>query len=197
MTQPRPSIARLFVLVATLTGGALLGGCSADAMLDSATESTAPALGSADGNDSADRSCTLVLTSIRQAPYDGCDEDGCWMKLAGAIDVGEAALDDGGEPYVLYRGETGRYYEVPAIPSSEATVRPGMIRYQFRLERGTIRFGDGDPTLSVEVIPFLRTADGARIFDHNRHPGDFDNYVLAFANRWSVEDDLAVCNGGD
>jgi hypothetical protein len=30
----------------------------------------------------------------------------------------------------------------------------------------------------VEVVPFLRLPEGGRLFDHNRHPADLDNYVM-------------------
>jgi hypothetical protein len=45
----------------------------------------------------------------------------------------------------------------------------------------------------LELVPFLRDADGNRWFDHNRNADPFTNYVLTLGNAWSIHDDPAVC----
>ena len=43
----------------------------------------------------------------------------------------------------------------------------------------------------IQVAPALEMTDGSRLFDHNRNPGDYDNYVLDSSNMWSISDDLS------
>jgi hypothetical protein len=47
----------------------------------------------------------------------------------------------------------------------------------------------------VQVAPFLLTTTGARLFDHNRMPGDLESYVLNQAGSWRVGTDAAICSG--
>ena len=43
------------------------------------------------------------------------------------------------------------------------------------------------------MAPYLLTTTGARLFDHNRVPGDLDSYVLDQAGGWHIGEDAAVC----
>lgn len=70
------------------------------------------------------------------------------------------------------------------------------MRYTFRLERNTL--GDGLSLSSLQrakvlLAPYLLTASGARLFDHNRVPGDLETYALALAGDFAVRDDAQVC----
>ena len=46
-------------------------------------------------------------------------------------------------------------------------------------------------TARIELIPFIRLADGGRVFDHNRRKGDFDSYSLGQAEWFSLGEEQA------
>ena len=41
----------------------------------------------------------------------------------------------------------------------------------------------------VQLIPYVRLDGGTRLFDHNRKPGDLDNYSFGSAEYFSVPND--------
>jgi hypothetical protein len=124
-------------------------------------EAAAPfAAGKADSLDAADHDCRVILRSVEV--LDG----------ASLIDIDVAA----GEGALLSReGTRWLRYDGLAIQGAPG----GFHRYRVRLEttRGTI-------------APYAKLPSGGRLFDHNRHAGDFESYALdgAFA-------DDGVCAG--
>jgi hypothetical protein len=159
-----------------------------------AAESVAPSVGKADSTDAADHGCALVLLDVHR-PFDDqgeystrCTEPGCSFVWAGQMDV---AVDLGGSaPAVLYhRVSDPTWWEVPAQPVGPGG--PGFMRYSFRLDEHL--FGPEDAGEEIELIPLVRTAQGARLFDHNRIGGDLENYRLTAERGWDLWSDASVC----
>jgi hypothetical protein len=178
-----------FLVIVALSSWA---GCAVEDDADLAVASSAPALGSADGTDAADHSCQVVLRSVMRNPGDSddeldCDSGECRYVWRGFIDVAEAVAPEA-TVHVLYRLTTdASWWEVPATPEPGAT--PGFRRYSFALRERL--FGPSTPdrdALSVELVAFVRTADGGRLFDHNARAGDFDNARLDAAGNYAAFD---------
>jgi hypothetical protein len=117
-------------------------------------------------DDRADHDCRVVLRSAA---------DG-----AGVVDV---AAGEPGDPVVLYR-TAGEWWSAPATAADGAPA--GFRRFTFALDAGGA---------DVELIPALVAPDGARLFDHNRHADDLENYRLAAADDWRVAEAPQVCAG--
>jgi hypothetical protein len=77
------------------------------------------------------------------------------------------------------RGSEG--YERFYVRVFEHTVGPGMSLTSLMRTR-------------IAMIPVVHLPEGGRLFDHNRRPGDFDNYELTEANQWAIADDPGVCS---
>lgn len=163
------------------------------------TRTTAP-YAPTGGVDLADRDCTVVLREVDRVPgptggtavnvVDGQR----YLVWEGRVDVAAAAVDDGFVPAVLFRYAGDAWWEVDAEPVDGAP--EGYRRYAFWLEEHTPTEGMSTTALSnsvISLIPFVRTPDGDRWFDHNRNPGAFDDYALSIGNDWSIQDDGAAC----
>ncbi|MFW5739421.1 MAG: DUF6209 family protein, partial [Myxococcota bacterium] len=91
-------------------------------------------------------------------------------------------------------GSDNTWWQVEA----EAVDAPdGQNLYAFRLDEHTVADGMSMTSLMrtrIELAPAIVMPDDSRLFDHNRNPGDFDNYVLNSDNSWSIENDLSVCS---
>jgi hypothetical protein len=148
--------------------------------------------GKADGQDRSDRDCKIVLRTLSQPnglPTHSADGVN-WVVYSGRIDVAD---DAEGAPRALFTSRsTNGWWQVDSVPIDGAAA--GYQRYQFTLDRHTVPGGDSTAWRSfrIEVVPFLAT-NGDRLFDHNRYPGDFDNYVINM-NRTSYGDDPAICH---
>lgn len=182
-------------LLATACGsGAVVADTAGD--FARAGPAEAPLLGKADGVDAADRACHVVLRSLRRLPNDtggyqtACVDGSCWYVWEGTLELSDEAIAEGGEPSVLYSKDgVAGWWEV-------AATQVEGNRYVFRLFEHTVADGMSTTALSrttLHVSPYVRTRDGARHFDHNRVPGDFENYVLSSANGWSVGEAPGVC----
>lgn len=162
------------------------------------TESTAdaPLLG-ADGKDTAERNCQVVLRSLeRGAP--SCTTAGvCWWTFTGVMDVSAQAIAEGARPKALFKNiDAAKWSTVSATKITGAPA--GLVRYRFKLTRDTVRDGMSATAYSranVQVAPFLLTTTGARLFDHNRKAGDLETYVLDQNGGWRIGEDAAVCSG--
>ena len=147
----------------------------------------------ADGGDAADRGCQIVLRTLGQPsglPSNYADGAN-WVVFEGMVDVAEGA--DGVPAAVFASRSTNGWWKVDAEPVAGG--QPGYHQYRFVLDRKTVPMGDNTSwrNMRIEVIPYLEGADGSRLFDHNRYPGDYDNYVLtAWESRYG--DDPAVCH---
>lgn len=175
------------ILVSILSAAA---GCTIDSASD-VTEAAAPG-GKADGTDAADRSCQIVLRTLGQpSGLPSHSSDGVnWVVYEGHVDVADGAE---GVPMALFSSRsTNGWWQVDAVPVAGAD--PGYQRYTFTLDRKTVPMGDNTSwrSMRIEVVPFLAT-DSGRLFDHNRYPSDFENYVITKDNT-RYGDDLAVCH---
>jgi hypothetical protein len=168
----------------------LILGCGVDAEPE-VTTAAAPGA-KADGQDAADRDCSIVLRTLAQ-PY-GLPSNQVngtnWVVYAGTVDVADGAE---GTPRALFASRsTNGWWQVDAVPVDGG--EPGYQRYLFTLDRNTVPMGDNTAwrNMHIEVVPFL-AIDGGRLFDHNRHTGDFENYVIT-KDRTRYGDDPAACH---
>jgi hypothetical protein len=175
----------------------LVGACSSAPAGDGASQSSASAY-SAQG-DQADTSCNVALRHTyinfesRLGPQTDCSSGTCWVVITVTFDVAMAPSFAQAQGFVLYQGEgSSTWQQSPqAEPVFGAPV--GFRRYQVTLHSGTFTNGPGDTT--VRLIPFLRLASGARIFDHNRVADPVGNYALTPLNNWTISDDASTCPG--
>ncbi len=158
------------------------------------------------GRDRADHDCTVVLRQVSRGRLpDGrletsCSEgDGqCWYVWRGTMDVSSSALAQGSIPVLLYKSAwDNHWWEVEATAEEEDNGTSGSFRrFSFRIAAHTAAEGASMSTLMrtrIELVPALVAPNGDRLFDHNRNPGDFDNYVLDSNNNWVLSDAPAVC----
>jgi len=169
-----------------------------------AAPTTAPYSPDASFQDSSDHDCAVVLRDVARLSngtggYQVNDVDGQrWIVWEGTLDVSEQAIDDGAMPAAIFQDVHGQWWEVEA--SALADSPAGYHSYGFWLDEWTVTEGMSTSALdttSFELVPFVRTAAGDRLFDHNRNAGDFDNYLLDRGNGWSVADDGAACVPAD
>ncbi len=166
------------------------------ALADVEATADAPLLG-ADGKDGAERNCQLVLRSLERG-NSVCTAAGvCFWSWTGLLDVSAQAVAEGARPRALFKNiDAAKWSSVSATKTTGAPA--GYVRYRFKLTRDTIRDGMSATAYSrahVQVAPFLLTTTGARLFDHNRVPGDLDAYVLNNAGGWRIGEDAAICSG--
>lgn len=173
-------------------------------------EAQAPSAGRADGLDSRDQNCQVVLREVQQPrTEDGraevaCDSEFCWYVLEGTFDVAPELAAEG-TPSVLFRSREGDWFEVEAT-AAEASVDEtsaaeigadetgGFERYTFRLVENTIREGVPAMTLhraNLELVPFVRVGE-RRIFDANGTI-DQETYPLRGHENFVVEQGEDVC----
>ncbi|MBA2665033.1 MAG: hypothetical protein H0U74_22290 [Bradymonadaceae bacterium] len=161
---------------------------------------SAPLLGSADSTDGADRNCRVVLRSAAQVPgqtgYEtDCSSGKCWFVWTVSADVANEFAHTGAQPALMYRNPSvDSWYSVAGEPVAGASA--GYQRFAFRLAEHTIAAGLTASAMErskLELVPFVGSTGGTRLFDHNRYPSDFDNYWLANANGFKIDDDGQVC----
>lgn len=169
-----------------------------DPLQPTAVPAAGPLLGAADGQDSADRACRVTLVEIGRRPNDtgGYVDNGHEWIWLGLVDVAQEALDEGARPGIIYHllGQSD-WYEVWGTPTHGAA--DGFQRYEFQVADQLIGPGMSGTALTnsvIELIPVLHLRGGGRLFDHNRHPNDFDNYVLTVDSYWTVASDASVCS---
>ena len=160
----------------------------------------APGAGKADGKDGADRGCQVVLRDVaRRSDGRGGFETagGAWV-WTGQVDVALGALDGGAVPGVVFRSNTDfrpQWWQKGMVSVEGA--RAGFQRFEFRIDEHTPSPGMSGTSLDrsrIDLIPFLKLSDGGRIFDHNRLPGEFDNYALDKGNGWRIFTDAGLCS---
>lgn len=182
-----------------LLAAMVLVGCGGvdEAEAPPAVPARAPLTGSADGGgDAADRACQVVLREAGRVP-DGrggylLSPTGRWL-WRGTVDVADAAT---GAPAVLFRTRLADgWYSVDAAPVEGGPA--GFTRYAFEIAEHTPSPGSTSTTglsrFTIDLLPYVAEADGGRLFDHNRRPGDFDTYTLAAGENFAVADDPAAC----
>jgi len=176
---------------------ALAVGCDDSGTTDASPVSPPPAIvvgADGVGIDRADTRCAIVLRDVARVP-DGrggfetvCDSAAgpCRWRWSGTLDVTGPGL-----PHVLYRTtETaGTWHAVAATP---ATPNGTAGRFTFELADYTPRPDYSGTALSrftLELIPYLETVDGGRLFDHNRLADPFANYLLELGNGFAIAAD--------
>lgn len=147
--------------------------------------------------DSADHHCRIVLRSLSRRPNatGGFETNGSSWVWDGIVDVSEDAVAEHLIPMVLYQSGSERGWREVTTSAIDGA-GPGFQRYFFRLQErlpGPGMSGTGLTRAVVRVIPFLRFAEGGRLFDHNRTADDFATYELAAHNRFSVGEDAGIC----
>jgi len=163
----------------------------------------APLLGAADGGDSADRGCQVMLRSVRRAaeadgrPATVCGDGLCWLALEAIVDVADAALPESGPPALLFRDPDGSIGWLAARDAAAVEgAGPGFSRFAIRFGEGGTRDGLSATAIGrarLELVAYLNTESGGRVFDHNERPGDFDNLIVHGAGGFAFDADPAIC----
>ncbi len=187
MARQSPYFAALVLLVACADAG--------DG-LDPGSETTAPLVGVDGSRDQADRNCHVVLRNLeRNRVGFSYETNGSSWVWSGSIEISDAAATEGLVPALMYHlAPNGPWTSVDATPTTAAAT-PGYARYAARLDQNLPGPGWSGTSLSnarLEVVPYLRLAQGGRLFDHNRNPRDLDNYV-ATSPDLAIGNDATVC----
>ncbi len=165
---------------------------------DGVTTSEAPLIGIDGSRDQADRGCHVVLrelTRLGNGTGGYQEQNGSWI-WQGDLELSSEAAAEGATASVLYQyGSDPTWWRVDATPSTSPAT-PGFARYRVRLDHhlpGPGMSGTALSTARVQVVPYAQLVQGGRRFDHNRHPGDFDNYLLAGSTDFAVRRNDAAC----
>lgn len=149
--------------------------------IDTAT-APAPLVGIDGSQDAADRNCHVVLREL-QRPWTGFSWEtngGSWVWV-GTIEISEEAAAEGLVPALLYQyGSNPTWFEAQAT-AAEGAATPGFARFTVRIDHdlpGPGMSGTAIANARIQAVPMLRMAQGGRLFDHNRNPGDLENYVM-------------------
>lgn len=165
-------------------------------------ESTAPApLVGVDGSqDSADRSCNVVLRDL-QREWTGIGyvtNNGSWV-WQGTVEISQEAATEGLVPHLLYRLAPGSWQDVTAQPLNDGSATPGYAKFIASIDQGLPGPGWTDPQLAaaqIESVPYLAMAQGGRLFDHNRNSADLANYAMGSPD-FAIWQDATVCTPPD
>lgn len=153
------------------------------------------------GQDSSDRACNVVLRSLARVPNGPgfttkCTATtGCSVVWSGFLDVSATALAEGAKPYVMYKNQDASTW-TQVTPTKVTGAPAGYQRYKVTLQKATMSDGMSATALSrarIDVAPFIKLTNGARLFDKQRGQTDFQNYVLSQATGWVVAEDAGVC----
>lgn len=178
----------------------MLVGCGTATVVLEETDDAVETVEGQLATDTADRSCKVVLRSLARIStgpgyQTKCTTTGCQVVWSGVMDISEAAYQQGARPQVMYKNQDASTWTV-VTPRKTTGAPAGFVRYAVKLEKNTMSDGMSATGLSrarIEVAPFLKLADGSRVFDKQRGQSDFENYVLSQATKWSVADDASVC----
>jgi hypothetical protein len=173
----------------------LLLGCNGAPAVSSTTRAT---LTTTAAGDRADRDCQIILRNLGRPPgADGSWEtNGRYWVWSGHVDVAVAFAPQA-TVAVHYRPSPAEPWYDSAGGQPADGAPDGWQRFVVRLIEHTAPEPDW-PSSSIEraameVIPMALFSDGSRLFDHNRHAGDFENYVLDEAGGFAINDDGARC----
>jgi hypothetical protein len=97
---------------------------------------------------------------------------------------------------VLFRTNQtgGKWYAVEAKPGPGP--QNGFAHFSFRLTELTPAAGMSMTSLNktvIELIPYVKTGQGGRLFDHNRVADPLGSYRLDLGNLWTIDNDASVC----
>jgi hypothetical protein len=136
-------------------------------------EAPGPDFGKADGTDAADRGCRVILREL-----DGLS--------TGRIDVASGLIADGAHPAALVSFDQHTFFEIEDMSATSGGVG-GFQRFAFSIP---VPANTSDER--IEIVPFVKHA-GGRLFDHNRHPSDNENYVAERATGHQIPLDEQTC----
>jgi hypothetical protein len=175
---------------------ALLVACSQAPRSEGAATEGSRLLGSPTGADEADHGCNVVLRDVhlnlgRDGYESSCDPSGqCWIVWSGELDVSQEADAEGDAPFVTWQaGSDPTWRTLAATRSTTASAPQGFVRYAFTLDANTAPYPG--PFNDIQLVPYLQTPAGGRLFDHNRNAGPYDNYVLDAADSYAVVQDAS------
>jgi Family of unknown function (DUF6209) len=162
-----------------------------------------PLIGKADGGDAADRGCQVIVRSFAREPSASGSggaagftvENGYWVWIA-TVDVARPLADAGATASVLYRPDTaGPWWRFDGAPVDGGGA--AFQRFRVRVNDRTTPTPAMEPRSweyqRAELAAYAQLASGARLFDHNRVRGDFENYALTPSNNFAVDDAPGVC----
>jgi hypothetical protein len=180
----------------------VLSACGLTAPADSSRASigAGPELGKADGSDSADRACGVILRSFERVPVaDGFEVDhGFWVWKA-VVDVDARMVAERGATVgALYSANGGSWYVFHGVQVTDAPDAAGRVRFEIRVDDRTV------PTPAMELrsweyqraqlAVYLELPDtGERRFDHNRVTADLGNYELGPSNGFAIGSAPGIC----
>jgi len=196
------SIRLLRCLLGLLALGALLVACE-DVLSDSGDGAGIPprpiqalpptSLAADSGSDSADHACQVVLREVGRAPHgEGfaqvCTDGTCHYVWQGVIDVAESLPPDVSVHLLFHLVTDPGWWEI-AAPAADAV--QGYRRHTFAISAGLFGPDVASPP-AIDLVAFVRFADGRRLFDHNQVAGELDNVRLSPLDGWAA-DDGGVC----
>ncbi|MHB8417500.1 MAG: DUF6209 family protein [Myxococcales bacterium] len=152
-------------------------------------QSSASLIGNGSQQDSADSSCNVVLRDVHHGTVGAtglatdCSSGTCWAILDGTVDVSAEAAAENLPVRVWYQGSSGSWQAADATPAPGAG--EGFRRYTFHLASNT--FTPGVERQIVDLIPYLQTAAGGRVFDHNRLADPSASYEVGPNESWTVQ----------
>jgi hypothetical protein len=153
-------------------------GCSASTTSGAEDDSSAVTAA-----DRADVECFVILRTASIDFTQTAGENVPWFKLTAEIDVLDGPRAAGAKPRLLWIDQSGKARSTTSTDGAPQEIEgaaPGYQRYRMEITHDTIATGDETLIASsrVSILPFLREADGTRLFDHNRVTGRFDTYTL-------------------
>jgi hypothetical protein len=157
----------------------LLAACAASPELE--TSAPAPLVGVDGSHDQADRSCNIVLREL-------LPDHGPLHTYSGTIEVSQAAAAESLTPSLMIKGAGQTSWTAIAATASTQTATPGFARFDVHVPDGL--------TAPIDVVPYIAMPQGGRLFDHNRNPGDLDNYSIT-APDYSIWQNPTVCQPAD
>ncbi len=182
---------RLFPAASLLV---LVAACSTPA----STEDTRATSSAESQGDQSDTSCQIVLRHTyidfqgRFGPETDCSSGTCWVVIHVYFDLAMSrSLAESGA-FVFYKGGTSASWTQSPEAEPIFGAPMGYRRYHVVLRSNT--FQASTPQQTVNLVPFITTVAGARLFDHNRIPDSMGNYTLTADDNWTINDD-STCAG--
>jgi hypothetical protein len=196
-----PTLAHLMLsprVMRSILASLLLVGCVTSPPPETTSTAPAPLVGIDGSHDQADHGCHVVLRDLGRAGngMGGYQTSGTSWIWAGTVEISTETAAAGLVPVVMYQyGSDPSWRQATAAPSA-VTPTAGFARFNITLDQGLPGpdlSGSALATAKVQVVPYVQMAEGGRLFDHNRHPGDLDNYVIDGSKGFIVPSDGSTC----
>lgn len=195
----------LFALAKNLAAGLLFASLIQATLSSLAHADSRPDTFKALESDSADFSCQVILrsASLKRDPNTGLPQietdavGQSWYAFESVVDAALAPMSSGTTVYLLYKSsDDSQWHTAPGMAVEGA--KQSLQRLNFKLSHSTLMAG-ADISMPppadkfIQVIPYLQTPDGRRIFDHNSNRNINDTVSLGASNGWTFENDAALC----